>query len=72
MINTAEIEHVKHSAERMKKPKSICRPSNTGEKYISLYKKRNKTTYRVFGKKSFSTLHVAIEYRNGVIFDGEK
>lgn len=49
---TTQRENVKHSVERMKKPKSICRPSNTGEKYISLYKKRNKTTYRVFGKKS--------------------
>lgn len=59
------------SARKMRKPKSICKSTNTGEKYIS---KRGKA-YRVsihsanhaFCDKIFPTLEEAIEFRNAEI-----
>jgi hypothetical protein len=63
--------NVDHSREHMRKPRSKCKPSNTGEKYISLKTYRGKARYRVQIKrmgceKTFQRLGDAIRYRNEV------
>lgn len=66
-----QAENIAYSAEHMKKPKTVCRKSNTGEKYISSRAKCGKIThYRVCVngvEKSFKTLPEAISYRNEVM-----
>jgi hypothetical protein len=66
-----QAENVAYSVERMRKPRTICRKSNTGEKYISSRAKGGKTIhYRVRVKgveKTFKTLPEAIKYRNEVM-----
>lgn len=64
---TTQKENVNYSAEKMRKPKSKGRPTNTGEKYISFRKQR----YYVFGRKSFVNLEDAVKYRNEVMCGGE-
>jgi hypothetical protein len=62
-------ENVEHSAIHMKHPKSKCKPSSTGVKYVHKRISRGKTIYRVVFRnygidKSFKTLEEAIDYRN--------
>lgn len=63
-------ENVRHSAERMRHPRSKCRQTNTGEKYISLVKSHGKPVYRLLIRqegvcKYFKTLIEAVEFRDG-------
>lgn len=66
-------ENISHSVSHMRKPRAICKTSNTGEKYISKRLERGKhTVYRVYIKsisicKSFKTLEEAVRYRNEVM-----
>lgn len=66
-------ENVQHSSSHMRHPKSVCKTSNTGEKYISARKdRRQNIRYRVFivserKERSFGTLAEAIQYRNEVM-----
>lgn len=66
-------ENVSYSVAHMRKPKAICKPSNTGEKYIRRRLEQGKyTSYRVTIKqigidKNFKKLDVAIQYRNEVM-----
>lgn len=64
---TTQKKNVEHSSHLMRKPKSRSKPSNTGEKYISIKKNR----YCVFNRKHFRTLEEAIAYRNEVVERGE-
>lgn len=52
-------QNVQYSSHRMKKPKSACRNTNTGEKYITL--KRGKYVLNIKGRicKTFSDLSEA-------------
>ena len=67
--------NVVRAAHAMRKQKSVCKPSNTGEKYISAVKRRGrKPVYRVNVRqigicKSFVCLQDAIAYRNEVMND---
>ena len=55
----------------MRHEKSICNPTNTGEKYISLKGNRYCVYLRKLKKySSFLTLEEAIAYRNEVIKGG--
>lgn len=71
-----QIENVSHSIDNMRRHRKQCKPTNTGEKYISKSTKRQKyDVYRVAIKKlgidrQFKTLEEAISYRNGVISSG--
>ena len=64
------------SAHLMRHPRAVCRPSNTGEKYIGCRRKKSGNPfYRVVIKrlginKQFARLEDAIQFRNGVISDG--
>jgi hypothetical protein len=66
-------ENVKYSSVMMKKPKTTCKASNTGEKYIHRYLEHGKLIkYRVVIKsmrvyRCFKTLDEAIQYRNEVM-----
>lgn len=65
-------ENVRYSSERMRKEKSKCKTSSTGEKYISIHIEHGKKKYRVAinrfrFSKSFSTLEEAILCRNEVV-----
>jgi hypothetical protein len=68
-----QLDNVAYAAENMKKQKTECRATNTGEKYISLRMSRGgKEYYRVnirFARadKSFKTIAEAIRYRNEVM-----
>lgn len=70
-------ENIAHSVERMRKPRTKCRPTNTGEKYITRCVYRSKhVSFRVTIKsigisKGFKTLDDAIYFRNGVIQNGK-
>ena len=73
-------ENVEYAVDEMMKPKRTCKPSNTGEKYISLKRDaRGNLRYRVAivrkGRrdvyKNFHTLEEAVCYRNGVMKYGE-
>ena len=64
--------NVNYSKEKMRKPKSKCRQTNTGHKYISLLNNHGKQVYRVCIRqkgicKQFKTLEDAISYREEVI-----
>lgn len=64
-------KNVQHSSKRMKHPKSVSRPTNTGEKYIQ---KRKNGKFRVYIKpcsvcKEFKSLSQAVSFRNEVIFN---
>lgn len=66
-------ENVFHSLENMKKPKSKCIPSSTGEKYITKKLVSGKQLYyrvqikRLGVEKTFKLLSEAISYRNEVV-----
>lgn len=58
-------QNVRYSANNMKHEKTICKPTNTGEKYIT--KKGNRFVVRATNdnkEKSFKTLEEAVLYRN--------
>lgn len=64
--------NVNYSKEKMRKPKSRSKKTNTGYKYISLKKHRGKYVYRLYIRqrgicKHFETLEEALRYREGVI-----
>ncbi len=63
--------NIKHSLEHMRKPKTKCLASNTGEKYISRkVLKSGAVIYRVTIKgveKRFKEFDDAIRYRNEVV-----
>lgn len=64
--------NVNYSRGKMRKPKSKCRRTNTGYKYVSLYNSHGKQVYRVCIRqkgicKQFKTLEEAISYRGEVI-----
>ena len=67
--------NVVRAAPLMRKPKSVCKPSNTAEKYISLVRKRGRRpVYQVHvrqlgARRQFSCLQDALAYRNEVIKD---
>lgn len=67
--------NVIRSVDAMRKPKSVCKPTNTGEKYISLIcRMGRKPVYRVSVRrlgvdKQFTCLQDAIAYRNEVMKD---
>jgi hypothetical protein len=66
-------ENIAYSNSHLMKPKSKCRPSNTGEKYISKRISNGKhVRYRVNIRqmaidKCFETFEEAIQYRNEVM-----
>lgn len=64
-------ENVVYSSERMRHPKSKCRPTNTGEKYIMARGRSNKVYYRVklpkLPEKIFETLEEAVAYKEEVM-----
>ena len=68
-----QLENVKYSTERMRKPKKKCRSTNTGEKYISKRISHGKyISFRVYIRnrgvdKSFKTLEEALWFRNEVM-----
>lgn len=64
-------ENTNHSAIHMRHPKANCKPTNTGEKYISKISSHGNTRYRVnlrrFGvDRTFKTLEEAVYFRNCV------
>lgn len=64
--------NVNYSKEKMRKPKSKSKKTNTGYKYISLKKHRDKYVYRLCIRqkgicKHFKTLEEALRYREEVI-----
>lgn len=71
----SQAANVAYSSHAMRKPKSVCKPSNTGEKYIRVVRKRGHLpVYRVNVRqigiyKSFACLQDAIAYRNEVMND---
>lgn len=67
-----QVENVAHSIVNMRKPRSKCKPSNTGEKYISRRVKNGVVRYRAWDQRSFKTLEEAIAYRDGVIANGRQ
>lgn len=66
--NHKENMRASSAAGRMNAEKSICKPSNTGEKHITY--RQSKGLYRVsmvgFKEKSFKNLESAIAYRDAV------
>jgi len=61
-------ENVSYSANRMRREKSRCKPSNTGEKYISRYKNGFRVYIRKIGIcKQFKCLDCAVAFRNEVM-----
>lgn len=68
-------ENVLYSVDLMRKPKKVCKPSSTGEKYIHYDTRRKNPRYRLAIKqlkidKRFKTLEEAIEYKKKVMEDG--
>ena len=71
---TTQAKNIKYSAKHMRKPKTKCKKTNTGEKYI--HRQKN-GMYRVCIKsleicKTFESLNCAITYRNEVLGDGKE
>lgn len=61
-------ENVRYSAELMRHPKDICKPSKTGEKYITVKNGRYRVQIRQKNVDvSFDTLEEAVEHRNEVM-----
>lgn len=66
-------ENVQHSSDRMKHPKTMCKESSTGQKYVHRRRRRNGNIYyRVSIRplsidKSFKTLVEAVAFRDGVM-----
>lgn len=62
-------ENVVFSSDRMRHPKSVCKKSSTGEKYIMLRNGRFRVLIKSIGvDRSFQIIEQAIEFRNGLIF----
>ena len=66
-----QVENVRYSAKRMRHPRSECRKTNTGEKYISLVKSHGKPVYRLYMRqenicKQFKTLEEAVSFRENI------
>lgn len=59
-------QNTQYSSDRMKKPKSHCRPSNTGHKYIGLRNGRYRVCAPHKTDKTFASLEEALAYR-GVV-----
>lgn len=63
-----QTENVRHATQRMKKPKTICRESNTGHKYITHDGRRYRVRIKQLGVyKRFESLDESVEYRNEVM-----
>lgn len=65
-------ENVQHSRYRMRHPKTLCRKTNTGEKYVHMSISNSKPRYRLQIKqlkiyKTFDSLAEAVKYRNEVV-----
>lgn len=60
-------ENVRRSAHLMKGQREKCRPTNTGEKYISYTRCKGHMRYKVYGSRYFRTLEEAIKHRNEVM-----
>lgn len=61
-------ENVRYSSEMMRHPKTVCKPSNTGEKYISMRNGRYRVQIRQKKvHKIFDNLDDAVKYRNEVM-----
>lgn len=59
-------ENVSHSAFHMRKPRAVCKTTNTGEKYIRFRHNRYIVNYKNT-YKSFDNLDDAIAFRNEVV-----
>jgi hypothetical protein len=60
-------ENVRYSADRMRHEKARCKPSSTGEKYITKYRNSFRVNIRRKGIcKQFKTLEEAKEFKKGV------
>lgn len=66
---TTQKENVHKSQEHMRKPRASCRPTNTGEKYISYTRVKGckDKMYKVRSGRYFKTLEEAVKYRNEVM-----
>lgn len=61
-------ENVVFSSDRMRHPKSFCKTSNTGEKYIYYRGERFRVVVKSLGvEKTFSNIEDALTFRNGVL-----
>lgn len=72
-----QAENTRYSVHRMRKPYRTCRPTNTGEKYITLQTMYGRTFYRVTidavkAYKECRTLEEAVAYRDKMLLDGEE
>lgn len=69
-------ENVRYSSHKMKHEKSVCKPTNTGEKYITKIISHGKyESYRVNIRtkgicRQFKTLKEAVQFRNEVMCGG--
>ena len=68
-----QLENIAYSVEHMRKPRTKCRPTNTGEKYITRRTHHGKyISFRVIIRskgidKNFKTLEEAVCFRNEVM-----
>lgn len=66
-------KNVIHSSDKMKKPKSRCKSTNTGEKYIRLLNGKYRLTIRQFGVcRIFDSFEEALNERERVLQEHEK
>lgn len=64
-------QNIIYSSDRMKHEKSICKQTNTGEKYIRRIDNRYCVSiHKLKIYKSFKTLEEAVMFRNEVVKDG--
>ena len=63
-----QTENVRHAVERMRKPKTICRSTNTGHKYISYDGRKYRVHIKQLGvDRRFERLDEGVEYRDEVM-----
>lgn len=63
-----QTENMRHAAQRMRKPKTVCRKSNTGHKYISYDGSKYRVQIKQIGAdKRFGSLEESVEYRDEVM-----
>ena len=60
-------QNTQYSSDRMKKPKSRCKATNTGYKYIGLRNGRYRVCVRLKADKSFGSLEEALTFREAVL-----
>lgn len=65
------LENVHYSQHRMRKPRNKCRPTNTGEKYISMKNGKFRLNLGKVCDKRFNTLDEAVAMREVFIGDGK-